>query len=143
MNKLLVLATFVFAACSGPMQEDAKQKQSENQIENAAVLQLDNGVKWKTDAVTKNNVAALKQVITDSTLNSAPGRLASALQDRLDTLVNQCTMQGQAHEALHQWLQPVIHSVKELKENGEKESEKQEAVTAIRKALDDFDKYFE
>jgi hypothetical protein len=143
MNKLIVLVTFVFAACTGTTQQDAKEAQAEHQTENAAAPQLDNGAKWKTDAATKKNVAALKQVMNDSAFIAAPGKLAAALQNRLDTLINQCTMQGQAHEALHQWLEPIIHSVKELKEDGEKESERQEALTAIRKALEDFDKYFE
>ncbi len=141
MNKLMVLIAFVFTACTGTMQEDNNSKEAtqvENEKENVTTLQLNNGAKWKLDEATKKNVAALKQIVNDTTRKA---ELASALQSGLDTLVSQCKMKGPDHDALHQWLEPFMHAVKELKEDDE--SERQEAMVTIRKELENFDMYFE
>lgn len=141
MNKLLVMMAFVFTACTGTIQQDTDSKEAaktENEKENVTALQLNNGAKWKLDDATKKNVASLKQIVND-TIRTAD--LASALQSGLHTLVSQCTMKGPDHDALHQWLEPFMHAVKELKDDDE--DDRQEALAAIRKDLENFDMYFE
>jgi hypothetical protein len=141
MNKLMILLALIFSACTGTMQKDTEQAKTENEKENVTAVQLNNGAKWKLDDATKKNVAALKQIVNDTTRTAPTKELALALQSGLDTLVNQCTMKGPDHDALHQWIEPFRHAVKELKED--KESERQEAITTIRKELENFDMYFE
>jgi hypothetical protein len=141
MNKLPVIIAFVFTACTGSMQQDSdtRQTQTQKEKENVTALQLNNGAKWKLDDATKKNIAALKQIINDTTVASQD--MVPAMQSGLDTLVSQCTMKGPDHDALHQWLELFMHMVKELKEDDEKE--RQEAIITIRKELENFDKYFE
>jgi hypothetical protein len=143
MNKIIVAIAILFAACTGTtQQQETKQAETISEKDRAATIQLNNGSKWKVDETTQNNVAMLKQIVSDSTRAATPV-LAAALQSRLDSLVSQCTMQGPDHEALHQWLQPIIQSVKELKEEKDEAGEQKKALAAIRKELVMFDTYFQ
>jgi hypothetical protein len=143
MNKIIIALAIFLWACSGTtQQQDKQQADTANEKETVAAVQLNNGSKWKVDEATRNNVAMLRQIVSDTTQAATPA-LAAALQSRLDSLVSQCTMQGPDHEALHQWLQPIIHSVKEMKEEKDEAGEQKKALPAIRKELAMFDTYFQ
>ncbi|MGZ3846546.1 MAG: hypothetical protein ACXVBH_10855 [Flavisolibacter sp.] len=119
MNKLVYLTVLLFISCGGPSTQQSKTESEEReQNETTSALQLNNGIKWKADSTTHENVAALTQLVNDSSYRDSKNvaSLSSRLQTRLDTLVQQCKMTGPAHEALHSWLKPVLHDTKELKE---------------------------
>ena len=143
MNKIIVLMIFAFAACTSNTKQDAVNETDSTAThhETQAGLQLNNGAKWKTDEATKRNVGVLQSIANDRTSGANNATVANRLQSALDTLIKQCTMQGADHEALHQWLQPVIHGVKEMKE--EKGKEGTEAIVALRTELARFNEYFE
>ena len=82
-----------------------------------AGLSLHNGVKWKADARTLANVSLLKKLVADA-LKQNPvnySLTAEALQKGLDKMVSECSMKGPDHEALHQWLLPLVKNVHTLK----------------------------
>lgn len=142
MNKILLIACLLFAGCSNPVRQEAIENDKNNSEKDSVAVQLNSGAKWKVDEATRRNVTLLRQVVYDSAYsNSKNPLLVPALQSRIDTLLQQCTMQGPAHEALHQWLQKVLHGVKELKEDEVNEYEK--AFAALKKDIDLFNSYFE
>jgi hypothetical protein len=122
--------------------EHQENTQTKDHGHDTAMLQFNNGSKWKADAPTKKNVAAIVQVINDSAYSTASTRqeLATQLQSRIDTLVKQCRMTGPDHDALHAWLEELIKDVKELKEEDE---DFIDAYTAVKKDLDRFYELFE
>ena len=142
MNKLMVfLAALVIMSCgsatSGEQRETDEVKEKGHSSD---TLQLNNGAKWKTDSTTRTNVAILMKLAADSSYNLKNQQaFASQVQNRLDSLVQQCKMTGPDHEALHKWLQPVLHDAKELKEEGEYEKSRAQ----LRKDLQNFNKYFD
>lgn len=82
-----------------------------------AGLSLRNGAKWKADAKTLANISLLKTVVADA-LKQTPvnyERAAAGLQKGLDKMVAECSMKGPDHEALHQWLLPLVKKVNALK----------------------------
>jgi hypothetical protein len=120
-----------------------EQKQSKEEHEHdAPALQLNNGAKWKADSTTLVNVSSITQLVNDSNYRNEKNRIefSGQLQSRLDTLVKQCKMTGPDHDALHAWLKPVLHDVKELKEDGDEYNEK---FTVLQKDVQRFYDYFE
>ena len=85
-------------------------------------LELNNGQKWKADSSTNQNVIFLLTVIdkfTAGTDKSLPayGITAAELQGGLDKMISECRMKGPDHDALHQWLEPLIGEVAKLKQS--------------------------
>lgn len=84
--------------------------------EKGTELQLNSGAKWKADSTTIVNTANLQTIISVAKKNSLEEFLqtSKALQDGLNKMVKECTMQGADHDALHIWLKPLIKNTKEL-----------------------------
>ena len=90
------------------------------------------------------NVGILRTIIADAKNNKPANYAATAtkLEDGLNKLVKECKMSGAEHDALHQWLEPMIAKTRELKNTGT--GENGEAVlNAIDKQMGLFDQYFE
>ena len=144
MNKILFILSFLLIACSNNKTKDNashKDQHEESEVTSTS-LKLNNGAKWKSDDATRKNVAAISKIINDSSrdVNNQP-QLVKLIQARIDTLVMQCKMKGPEHDALHVWLNQVLHNLKELKESGEGEYEKSYA--ALKKDVDGFYDFFE
>jgi hypothetical protein len=143
MNKLLVILSLLFIGCSSTSQQENDKPGSKPKEDTIAVSKPINGVKWKADETTRANVALVRQLVYDSAYAGGKNnaQLAKELQARIDLLVQQCTMQGQAHETLHQWLQTILKDIKELKE--EEAGEEEKPVKALQGDVDQFNVYFE
>ena len=107
-------------------------------------LVLNNGARWKADSVTLANAANLQDIVSAAKKESLEDYLQSAtqLQAGLDKMVQACKMQGPDHDALHQWLMPLMEKTKDLK----KVTASENAVTTlseIEKQVNLFTQYFE
>ena len=71
------------------------------------------------------------------TLQQQP--LVDSLQQELKTIFDKCTMKGEAHEQLHQYLVPLKNRLDILKTGAKRE----ETLLDIRDYLETFDNYFE
>ena len=67
--------------------------------------------------------------------------LASAMQDELNRLISDCKMKGAKHDVLHAWLEPVLASVKELKNAG-LVLQQAETVRKLTTQVQEFNQYF-
>lgn len=125
MKKILtvLLATGLILACnSGTDNEkstaiDPASETHHEQEEKATGLALNNGAKWKADSTTLLNVTLLQNIVA-GTKKESPGnymQTAAQLQDGLNKMVNECKMKGADHDALHQWLEPLLEKTKDLK----------------------------
>lgn len=100
------------------------EREAQHEQHKAAVgpsgLQLNNGAKWAADAPTNANVKNLQAILatfgegTDRSL-SAHLNVAEQLQTGLNKMIKECKMKGADHDALHQWLEPLLGQVKQLK----------------------------
>jgi glycyl-tRNA synthetase beta subunit len=106
-------------------------------------LQLNNNARWKTDGDTRRNVTAMVEVMNDTTNigNNRSEQLIAQMQDRIDTLVQQCKMKGPDHDALHLWLQQVKHDLKRIQEEGGEGYE--QFYAALKRDVKSFYVYFE
>jgi hypothetical protein len=86
-------------------------------------LSLNNGSKWTADDATRKNVAVLQSIVNEPNNAGMQSReqVSAQLQAILDTLVKECKMKGPDHDALHLWLNNVLHDVKQLRTAGERQ----------------------
>ncbi|MBL0308286.1 MAG: hypothetical protein IPP77_00855 [Bacteroidetes bacterium] len=84
--------------------------------ESAAALTLNNGAKWKADASTNTNVVALMDVINAAAPTTVEEyhHTGNGIQESLNKMISECQMQGEDHEALHHWLEPLLEMNKNL-----------------------------
>ncbi len=110
-------------------------------------VELNNGKKWKSDAITTANISSFNQQAEqarhiDAKEISAYNQAGDGMQKQLDKLVSECRMQGADHEALHKWLTPLFSKVSLLK----KTSNIKEASSLIQEIynhVNSFSNYFE
>ncbi|GAB3917381.1 hypothetical protein [Mucilaginibacter boryungensis] len=79
-------------------------------------LALNHGAKWQVDQPTAKNVAALRQLVTAGQKADLAeyNRAGVALQKRIGQMIRECHMKGEAHQALHHWLEPLMEQVVRL-----------------------------
>jgi hypothetical protein len=103
------------------IKEGAKEPDSEQHQHGvlADSVHLDQGKKWKSDAVTNENISSLQQIVGQLKQIKNPGLQAyneagAQMQKQLDKLISDCRMKGADHEALHTWLTPLFMNIPSL-----------------------------
>ena len=147
----LLLTALLFTACTSGNQQQQEQATTDTENhhhsqpqEEAQGLSLNNGAKWKADSSTNQNVAALQNIMavahpTAIEHYQATGKL---LQAGLDKMISECRMQGADHEALHQWLQPVMTGIQHLQQAATQQ-EAETIYSNLDKQLQLYQEYFE
>lgn len=150
MKKLLILLCISsLLACTNAEteKEETLQTTRDTHHDEATTLALNNGAKWKSDENTNKNVAELEATVSRTTVNQPKltadfTTIADSLQTGLDKMVKECRMQGPDHQALHQWLEPLMKNVKELKAAGN-EDQASKLISNINQQLNEYHQYFE
>jgi hypothetical protein len=116
----------------------------ENHEKQETPLSLNNGVRWKADSVTLVNAAAVREMIEGAGKSGEPdyNQVADQLQNGLNKMITECKMQGSEHDALHQWLEPLLGKAGELK-NVTTAEEAGRKFREIEEWVGLFEKYFE
>lgn len=126
---VLLLFIFSFFACNNTGESTEKNADSakveihvnaEEHAEATSGLSLNNGAKWKTDESTRNHVQKVSVTIDSFNKKSNPDvseyqLFAAEMETEVNALIKDCRMTGPDHDALHQWLQPILKSVNDLK----------------------------
>ena len=147
MKKILLLSSFallLFACNSSSNKTDEHADHSHSEMNE---LTLNNGAKWKSDSTTNHNVVNLKTIADNFRIKPFPAvndyqLLGNDLKDGLDKMIKECKMTGADHEALHQWLNPLLKENNELK-NVTDTSVARSVFKSIDKQLDEYHNYFE
>jgi hypothetical protein len=115
----LVLASLSLASCN--FMAKAPDADEPIAFENEdGVLQLNNGAKWQANPETTAGVEELKNLVSnfeqsDSTSAlAAYNQLGAAMHETMKTIFAQCTMTGDAHNELHDFLYPMLGDIKKL-----------------------------
>jgi hypothetical protein len=119
-NLLLLLATILLMACGSDP--------------DSHLLRLNNGEKWKvneemTPFIEEGNTILQTYIDNGGTDYHA---LADKLEKQNWQLIKNCTMEGESHDQLHNWLHPHMAMINELEdaENQEQAKEKVEKLAA-------------
>jgi hypothetical protein len=107
-------------------------------------LQLNNGQKWKVDEKMLVFIRNMESDILDfsNTDQKDFNILTEKLQSNIDLLTSNCTMKGDAHDALHKWLLPYIEIVNTLSET-KNATEASTQFENIQTSFSTFNQYFQ
>jgi hypothetical protein len=129
-NVLPLIFVVVFFGCNNANNETNKtedtiikeshEQASHHDEEHADTIALNKSAKWQTDESTRKHAAKL---IAETNAFNTKGNadvssyhaFAGDMQKELNGLISDCKVQGQNHEALHLWLEPVLKDVSDLK----------------------------
>jgi hypothetical protein len=79
-------------------------------------LSLDNGSKWVANKETTEGIHEMMRLVADYTASSANDldKLQEDLRTEFRTIFAKCTMKGEAHNQLHNYLYPLKEQIDEL-----------------------------
>lgn len=107
----LVITVFAFSCGHHTETEHDHTKSGEtSKHQHHNQLTLDNGSRWKANPETTegiNNMIALMDSFSDTEDVSAYGPLQDSLQAEFNMIIQKCTMKGEAHNQLHNYLLPM------------------------------------
>ncbi len=107
-------------------------------------LHLDEGKRWKADAETTKGMANLVKILhsfSQSGDKASCVELSKDLKQEFNSILNKCTMQGEAHNQLHEYLVPMITLFDTIASAEQKGCQTQ--YTELKSHLDQYQKYFE
>jgi hypothetical protein len=113
--------------------QTACQKTHQHEATNA--VQLDNGKKWVANPETTTGIKNMQEI-----LSGAAGQdkdLKAGLENEFQLIFKNCTMKGEAHNQLHNYLLPLKDKLKDL---GAGSPEK---LIEIKEYLDTYFDYFQ
>ncbi|MFT6996625.1 MAG: hypothetical protein ACJAQ4_000366 [Cryomorphaceae bacterium] len=141
MKKILFIsAIFLLITSCSETTKEAKEEIEETKVEkmDAPEVQLNEGQLWEANMATIEGIKNLS-VMAESFDSSSENyeTLQSNLRDEFGLIFKNCTMKGEAHEQLHNYLLPLMELFGELTEEA---SEK--TLGKIKEHLARFDSYF-
>jgi hypothetical protein len=106
---LLVSLAVGLSACKRPSkQEDATSASNASGV--ATTTESGKPAKWTMPEAMMRHIRNLEQDVSD--LNASSGKdhaaLAAKIKEHTSQLISSCTMDGDAHDALHDWLMPFL-----------------------------------
>lgn len=146
---LLGISSFLLWSCSTPSENATVAQSTESHAEHphdehAEAIELNNGEKWKvkedmTPYVQKGEAlvdAYVQQKQTDYK------KLAQDVDRQNSQLIDNCSMEGASHDALHKWLQPHLELVEQLEKETDPEKA-QQTVLQLQRSYQQYHQYFQ
>ncbi len=148
INLLILLITVVTVAISCDEKTEKKQEQQKTEElkdahESDAILQLNNGNLWLANSETTegiNNMITLMNAFSDKENTEGYSTLKQSLEKEFGTIITKCTMKGEPHNQLHNFLIPMKSLFKGL-ESSELTICK-ESYSTLNKHLLEYSNYF-
>lgn len=135
MRGFTIAIALFFAACSG---HETGHDHSSVEIG----IQLNDGNPWKANYETIEGINKMTSRLENLPIDAEGYQaLGDSLKADFNTIITECTMKGEAHEQLHQFLMPLRNDIGILSAGDKGEYE--EAVIEIKKHLSMFSTYFE
>ncbi|WP_372769322.1 hypothetical protein [Lutibacter sp.] len=115
----ITVTTLIFISCKeNKKQQTIEPVQTEEEThESEGVLVLNNGNLWMANAETTEGIQNMSQLVTNFTntenMEAFP-ELKSKLEAEFGAIISKCTMTGEAHNQLHNYLLPMKPLFKDL-----------------------------
>lgn len=151
---LLPVALLAFVACNSQNEEKevnhenhqkaemkGEQKGNKDEYEETAgKVQLDNGKKWKANTETITGISNMSSLVQNGIAGKMEAvKLYDSLQVEFKTIFDKCTMTGESHNQLHNFLIPIKGQLEKLK-TGNTDAE---VLKEMQEYLLNFKNYFE
>lgn len=141
MKKMIIILLFAAALAAAPEKAICQNEPASEKLE------LNNGVRWKADPATQNNVARLKNIVKNAGSKKTWSlkdhqAIAKALQAGVARMMKECRLKGPDHVALHHWLEPLMAKINQLS-TSTRAGMTEKSLHAVKAQLDLFDQYFQ
>ena len=101
-------------------------------------VKLDNGQRWKANPETTTGIANMVGILdTYDPSSGDPKDLKAALDDEFKLIFERCTMTGESHEQLHNYLIPIHHALADL--DGGREADRDTIAALLTRYADYFE----
>lgn len=121
------------------MKAEQKENKDEHE-ETAGKVQLDNGKKWKANAETITGINNMSSLVQNGIAGKIEAsKLYDSLQAEFKTIFDKCTMTGESHNQLHNYLLPLKGRIDKLKAG----NSEMEILEELQEHLLTFKNYFE
>jgi len=106
-------------------------------------LVLNKTEKWQADEHTNKSVAKMHEMVEEFKMQKEKNydELVAKLKAEIQELVKGCTMDGDAHDQLHIWLNDYMNLVVELSDDND-ETGKEIALNNLAESLHNYSNYF-
>lgn len=131
---LILLPTFLLlTACNGHHHGTAEP------------VQLDNGRRWQANPETTSGIAKMQAILARHEEGTSDAAARQSLREELEAayqnIFKQCTMKGEAHNQLHNYLLPMNPLFEKI--NGADAAESEAAIRKLKEHLAEYAAYFE
>jgi hypothetical protein len=140
---LLLLALISIGSCQKNKEDKTSEEAiavgsvSEKHTETVAKVRLNKGQLWKANSETTAGIDALRTIILESNEEESASILKDKLSSEFAMILKKCTMKGEAHNQLHNYLIPL-----KLKIDNLKDSNKTKIKEQIITYLDEYPLFF-
>lgn len=146
MKAILIplLSVYILFSCQSSNQEDNQQEIVIKESHVNATLELNNGEKWEVNEEMKPLILRSADILSTYQSNNAMNHqeLAIQLKEQNTALIKNCSMQGQAHDALHKWLLPHMNLIERL-HKAENDENASEIIEELQISFTTFNTYFQ
>jgi hypothetical protein len=147
MKQILILSGLLLAflfACRNQAEQTSDHAQTPvTHEDHAAGVSLNNGEKWQANPETiegiRNMISFVDAVPASPTMDDCQS-LKSNLENEFKMIFEKCTMTGEAHDQLHNYLLPLKDRIANL--NDKEGSSCTTAVESVKQHLGEFGNYF-
>ncbi len=148
--RIAVVAIMLFNYSCGHQSKDKSDHQHAEEVEKTdhhdsseAPVVLNNGKQWIANPETTvgiNNMINIMDSFSEKDNVAAFKKLTQDLQEELDGIFKKCTMDGEGHNQLHNFLIPVKNLLEDM---GSSDLSKcRESYEKLRRHLSDYNKFF-
>jgi hypothetical protein len=109
-----------------------------------ASVKLDNGQKWSANAETTEGISKMKVLLESLPAESGVKdhrSLKVKLETEFNTILQKCTMKGEAHTQLHNYLLPMKEMMEKL--DSDSVEERKEAANNLKQHIDAYHDHFQ
>ena len=110
LNITFVLALCLTHSCVNQTKEKKSQLQTENEDSKSSSVQLNHGNRWSANPETTTGIETMISIMNSFEKKeeiNAYKELSEELKIEFSTIFRKCTMTGEAHNQLHNFLLPI------------------------------------
>lgn len=148
--KLLILSLLLITSSCSHHGHKHEHKHQHDASRPKQALTLDNGQKWKTDAVLRTGMDNIHTGLVHLLNKEAPGKASEkdylafydVVQKNTETIIEKCKMSPKMDEAYHVILEEMLDASEKLKVPAERKTVSKRFINAFHQYQDHFDQDF-
>jgi hypothetical protein len=124
--------------------QDSLMQHADEHTNNASPVSLNNGLRWEANAETTTGINNMLQRINTFPINPSVAdyhALKVNLETEFNLILKECTMTGESHEQLHNYLMPMVALFNNL--NSENIEICKDSFNILKAHLAEYDNYFQ